>query len=398
MSIIGLDFGSHTASIAIWYEEKNDIEVIADDLGSRTIPCTVAFRGDEILTGQSAISQQHKNSSNTFDDVRAILLQNKTVNVPLLEKELSAQELTSHFFRNIHNQIKQQVGKVVRDCIVSTPTQLDDATRQRFVESAQAGGIRIKSFISDSAATLLAYDLDNTAKNPSKTLVVDIGWSRTDVSLFDVSAGLFVPVASANTTAACGKLFVDLMADHCAKDFQRKAKFPCSDNSKSMMRLKRECENAMKSLSTGAEATIDIDSLCEGVDYSTKLSRARFEDLLTIPIIQLKNTIASVLTAASADASAVTQVCMSGGPSAMPKILATVKGMFTGAAFPRGKFESSETQCIGAAHHGKYLIQQVRQFKFIFVVFLMYVCVCRVWWMLLPLLLQSARPPLAPSF
>lgn len=361
MSIIGLDFGSHTASIAIWYEEKNDIEVIADDLGSRTIPCTVAFRGDEILTGQSAISQQHKNTNNTFDDVRSILLNTEvqTVNVPLLEKQLNAQELVSHFFRNIHNQIKQQVGKVVRECIISTPTELNDVTKQRFIESAQAGGIRIKSFISDSAATVLAYDLDDATKNPSKTLVVDIGWSRTEVSLVEVSSGMFVSVSTAGTTAACGKVFVDLMADHCAKDFQRKAKFPCSDNSKSMMRLRRECENAMKSLSTGAEATIDIDSLCEGVDYSTKLSRARFEDLLSIPIIQLKNTINGVLSAAKIDASAVTQVCMSGGPSAMPKVVATIKALFPSANFPKGKFESCETQCIGAAIHGRNLVQLV---------------------------------------
>jgi molecular chaperone DnaK len=111
MSIIGLDFGSHTGSIALWHEDKNSVEVIADELGSRTIPCVVAYRGDEVITGQPALQQQHKNPSNTYDDVRSVLLNAEitSVNVPLLEKEISVQELGSHFFRNIHSQIKQQV-------------------------------------------------------------------------------------------------------------------------------------------------------------------------------------------------------------------------------------------------------------------------------------------------
>jgi heat shock protein 1/8 len=361
MSVIGLDFGSHTASIAIWYEEKNSIEVLADDLGSRTIPCTVAFRGDEIITGQSAISQQHKNPNNTFDDVRSLLLNSDVsqVSVPLLEKDIQVQELVSHFFRNIHNQIKQQAGKAVRDCIISTPSELDEATKKRFTESAQAGGIRIKNFISDSAATLMAYELDDVTRAPSKTLVVDIGWSRTDISLYDVSAGMFNLLSSSSSSEVSGKVFVKLAADHCAKDFQRKTKVPCTEYSKSMLRLHRECEHAMKSLSTGAEATIDIDSLCEGMDYSAKLTRARFEDLLTIPFIHLKSCINNVLASAGTDAANVTQVCMSGGASAMPKVVSIIKGLFTTASFPKVKFESCETQCIGAATHGKNLLQQV---------------------------------------
>ena len=87
MNVIGLDFGSHHASIALWNEEKDRIEVIADDLGSRTIPTIVAYRGDEILTGQAALSQQHKNSNNTYEDIRSTYIlnndtdANSTINV-----------------------------------------------------------------------------------------------------------------------------------------------------------------------------------------------------------------------------------------------------------------------------------------------------------------------------
>ena len=116
MSVIGLDFGSHTGSIALWFEEKNSVDVIADDLGSRTIPCYVAFRGEEIITGSAAVSQQHKNASNTFEDIRSLILDKdqSTISIPILEKEIQIQELASNWFRNIHNQIKQQVAQYIK--------------------------------------------------------------------------------------------------------------------------------------------------------------------------------------------------------------------------------------------------------------------------------------------
>jgi heat shock protein 1/8 len=377
-TIIGLDFGSHTTSIAIWAEEQNTVDCIADDLGSRTIPCAVAYRAMgsgndiEILTGQSAIAQQHKNPKNTFDDVRSLLLNTdkKTVTVPVLDKEVTIEELASHYFRNIHNQIKQQIGKACRDCIVSLPVLTGDieAIKKRITESAQAGGIRIKSFIIDSTASLLACNLDDVSAGTASaglTLHLDVGWSACQVTLCNVSGGLFIPLGTDSSADVSGSNFVKLLVEHCAKDFTRKTKCPFpeySSNNKSVIRLKRECENAMKSLSTGAEATIDIDSLYEGMDYSSKISRARYEDLLTIPIIKMKKMMSELVqkhlpTAESTIATVVSNVCISGGPTSMPKLMNTMQAMFPSAKLLRGKFEVFETVCIGAALHGKYLFE-----------------------------------------
>ncbi|KAJ1429893.1 heat shock protein 70 family [Ochromonadaceae sp. CCMP2298] len=307
------------------------------------------------------MSQMHKNPNNTFDDVRTMLLNPETasVRVAQLDKDLTVQELSSHFFRNIHNQIKQQVGSAVRDCVVTVPYTLDADMRKRLTEAAQAGGMRVKACIDDSVAALMAHQLDDASLPPGKTVVLDIGWSQTNVSLYNVSGGMFLPVASSTLPDVCGKVFVNLVAAHCAKDFARKAKFPCDDNKRSMMRLRTECENAMKSLSTGAETMLDIDSLCEGVDFSHKLSRARFEDLLTTPFMQLKSGVNALLAQAGWAASDVRQVIMSGGGSSIPKVISSMKAIFSAAKFPVGRFESLETQCLGAALHGKYLSEQV---------------------------------------
>lgn len=368
-TVIGLDFGSHTTSIAIWNEELNSVDCIADDLGSRTIPCAVAYRAMgsgndiEIITGQSAIAQQHKNPKNTFDDVRSFLLNTdkKAVTVPVLDKEVTIEELASHYFRNIHNQIKQQLGKVVRDCVVSMPVIVGDidAIQKRIIESAKTGGIRIKSFIVDSTASILAYNMDDVSNGTATgtTLHFDVGWSACQVTLCNVSGGLFIPIATDRTVEASGSCFVKLMVEHCAKDFTRKTKCPFpeySSNNKAVIRLKRECENAMKSLSTGAEATIDIDSLYEGMDYSSKISRARYEDLISISIIKMKKMMSEIVEK-NKQAPVVSNVCISGGPTSMPKLMSTIKAMFPAAKILRGKFEVFETVCIGAAMHGQYL-------------------------------------------
>jgi len=365
MSVIGFDFGSHTGSMALWFEEKDTIEVIADDLGSRTIPCAVAFRGDEIIVGQSAMSQQHKNAANTFEDIRTMLFDKDCENVfvPALDKEISVTELASHYFRNVHNQIKQQVGKVVRECVISVPSSLANhgdaaSLKQRLMDAAQAGGIRIKSMVDDSASTLLAYGLDDNTLPASKVIVVDMGWSKTEVSVFNVSGGVFVPTGTASTTEVSGKVFVKLTAEHCAKEYMRKYKHPCSDNSKSMMRLRRECEGAIKALSTNTEATIDIDSLCEGNDFQTKITRARFEDFSSIPFVHLKTVVKDALSKAGSEVESITHVLMSGGFTAVPKAIATLKSLFPAASFPRGRFEFSESQCIGACQHARALMLQ----------------------------------------
>lgn len=361
MSVIGLDFGSHLCAIALWYEDKDLVEVLADDLGSRTIPSFVGFRAGEVITGQAAMSQYHKNHNNTFEDMRAIILNPDitTVNIPVLEKEVPVQEVVSHFFRNIHNQIKQQVGKAVRECVISLPVTLEEPIRQRLYEAAQAGGIRIKSIISDTASTLIANGFDSSTISDAKVLVIDIGWSKAEAYAYSVSGGLFFHLGSASSTNVSGKVLVNLLADHCAKDFQRKTKQSCTDSSKAMLRLRKDCEETMKHLSTGQESTIDIDSLYDGLDYSSKISRAKFEDLATVAFVHFKTVISDALTKSNLTTEDITHVCLSGGLSAMPKVLLTVKGLFPNAAHPRGKFEMSETQCIGAAMYGKALFQQV---------------------------------------
>jgi len=317
----------------------------------------------EILTGQAAVSQAHKNPKNTFLDVRK-LLENadlKTVNVPALDKDITVTELASHFFRNIHNQIKMQVGKAVRDVVVSVPASLgaDGPLRARLVEAAQIGGCRIKSTIDNIGAVLNAHGYDNAKNNPQTVAVVDLGFSHTEVHIYTTSGGLYFLKSQGVTNKMCGNVLVNALLEFCAKDFMRKAKFPIDDNIKSMTRLRNECEVAMKALSTGAEAMIDLDSLCEGVDYSAKISRARFEDLGGIAFMQLKNVVNEAVSGANLTSAAdITRVVLAGGLSGMPKCSSVITSIFPAAELQRTRgLDFSEAAAVGAALQGRNLLQ-----------------------------------------
>jgi heat shock 70kDa protein 1/2/6/8 len=300
--LIGLDFGSHHSSLGLWSSDSGVVQVFADDMGSRNIPCMVGFRKDEVLVGHSAHVQRHKNSANTFDNIRKLLEGERTqeVYIPALEKSITVIELASHYFRHLHNQVRDQIGKQVKDCVITIPLDSSEGLKANIIESARSGGLRIRSFINDCIAAPLAHRLDDPAHDRAVVIVVDFGWSKCEISCLEIVSGVLSPLSSVVSASVSGASLVDALTKHCAKDFQRRAKFPCTDNSRSMMRLTGECESAVKILSTSAEAAIDLDSLCEGVDYAGKISRVRFEDLCLTSFMALRELVQSSIAQAAA--------------------------------------------------------------------------------------------------
>lgn len=293
--LIGLDFGSHHSSLGLWNPDTGAVQVFADDMGLRQIPCIVSFRKDEVLVGHSAQVQRHKNTANTFHDIRRLLETDSSqeVFIPVLEKSISVLELASHYFRHIHNQVKDQIGKPIKDCIITIPGDASEVLKANIIESARVGGLKIRSFIPDSIAGPLAHRLDDTSHDRTFAIVIDFGWSKCEVSCLEIVSGVFSPLSSVVSSAVSGAALVDALTNHCAKDFQRRSKIPCTDNARSMMRLTSECEGAIKILSTSAEAAIDLDSLCEGIDYAGKISRVRFEDLCLTSFMSFREVVQS---------------------------------------------------------------------------------------------------------
>jgi len=377
MSVIGIDLGTHVISLALHKDGENTTQVIADDMGSRTIPSIIAFREGEIIIGQAALSQQNKNPKNTFDNVIQCLLfepEKTSMNVPVVGKDISVIEMASHLFRNIHNQVKQQVGSVVRDSIVVVNQELSETAAANLMEAAQQGGIRIKAVMQNTTAALLGFKLDEFNLSASETvisgsttsaLVVDVGFSQSSASLYTVTQGIFRQQIRRQTTVCTASKLVELFVAHCVKDFKRKHKMDCTDSARCMLRLQRECVLMIKMLSTANEANMTIDSLYEGIDYQLKITRAKFEDLCTIPFMQLKQFIMELLKDESVTGvvNGITHVCIVGGLSAVPRLQTLVRGCVTSASttvqYPKLlNIDSSEVACVGAALHGVHLEKQ----------------------------------------
>jgi heat shock 70kDa protein 1/2/6/8 len=377
MSVIGIDLGTHVISLALHKDGESATQVIADDMGSRTIPSIIAYREGEIIIGQAALSQQNKNPKNTFDNVIQVLLyepEKTSLNVPVLDKDVSIIEMASHLFRNIHNQVKQQVGSIVRDSVVVVNQELSETASANLMEAAKQGGIRIKAVLQNTTAAILGFKLDefcvSATENvisgaPTTALVVDIGYSQTTASMYTVAQGVFRQRIQKQTTVCTAAKLVELFVAHCVKDFKRKYKMDCSDSPRCMLRLQRECVMMIKMLSTANEANMTIDSLYEGMDYQFKITRAKFEDLCTIPFMQLKQFIGELVKEddAAACAGPVTHVCIVGGLSSVPRLQTLVRGCITNAVnhvqYPKLlNIDSSEVACVGAALHGVHLEKQ----------------------------------------
>lgn len=175
-----------------------------------------------------------------------------------------------------------------------------------------------------------------------------------------VDNGLLSCVTSLVDTEVSGANFVKIVTEYCATDFEKKIKLACRESRKAMIRLQKECEVVVRSLSSKGEVSIDIDSLYEGVDYSTKISRARFEDLSMNVFTKFRNDIFNVLSTASMDSNSIDYVSVAGGSSYIPRLSSIVKDLFPNAATPSGHVDPIEVLCVGAMLWGRYLKERVR--------------------------------------
>lgn len=361
MSVIGIDFGTHSASIALWYGPDRDVvEVFTDADGNRIIPTAVAFFPEEVLVGYTAFAQRHKNIPNTFDDIRSLLTNdsNSEVFVPALEKEILVEEIGSHFFKNIHHQVKQNLGKAVSDCIIAIPESVSESNKLRIVNAANKAGLTVKTFIDDSSAALLSYNFD-AIDDDAIILVVDIGWSSLKASLWNSHRGLLHCIRSITTEAISGSVFVRTLSDCLSKEFTKKTGANCAESPKAMSRLSKECENIVRSLSTLTEVTIDIDSLYEGMDFSSRISRAKFEDICNGSFVILRETVEQLIRQSNLTSEVVSYLCLSGGLSNVPKVISSLKYLLPNSVIPKAQHDAQEALCVGAALCGKYLIDNV---------------------------------------
>eukprot|EP01125_Pyxidicula_operculata_P001399 TRINITY_DN11292_c0_g1_i1.p1 TRINITY_DN11292_c0_g1~~TRINITY_DN11292_c0_g1_i1.p1 ORF type:complete len:520 (-),score=142.97 TRINITY_DN11292_c0_g1_i1:37-1596(-) len=376
---VGIDFGTVFTSVAII--RNNLAEVVADSQGERQLPCYVGFFEDENpLVGLEAERKFSRNWQNTIFDLKLMLgksfeeaqafksrwpfkfspgkksLIQLEVNNKGSDDKYSPQQVVSMILSKIKETAENYAHRKVSRAVITVPVNMASEAKDALHEAASLSGFSDVHLIPDPIAALLAYELDapDTTGLPKHYIVVDFGSSLT-VTLTRVQSGLISIIKSEASDLKASTIENEIF-EQFVREFKSKSGLDCRESRKSKIRLLTECERAKKVLSQIPETSVQIDGLYEGMDFSTKLSRAKFEGMcdyhlkkVLIPIQTLVSSIGGV--------SKIDGVIMTGGGCKIPKIQTYVKQFFSSNQNTKifNTIETTDVNARGAAIHASLL-------------------------------------------
>ena len=370
MVAIGIDLGTTYSCVGVWRD--NRCEIIANEQGNRTTPSYVAFNDNERLIGDGAKNQAAMNPANTVYDAKRLIgrdfndqvtqteIQNLSYNVinktekPFISvdylgetKVFSPEEISAMILGKMRDVAAGYLGEDVKDVVITVPAYFNDGQRQATKDAGQIAGLNVLRIINEPTAAAIAYGLNNK-KNEQNVLIFDLGGGTFDVSLLNIDDGIFEVRATAGDTHLGGEDFDNLLMQHFMAEFKRKHKVDITGNKRSLRRLKTACEKAKRTLSSSATANIEIDSLCEGIDFFTSITRAKFESLC-MPLFQkCIQPVSKVLQDAGCSKSQVDEIVLVGGSTRIPKVQQMISDFFGGKELNKG-VNPDEAVAYGAA-------------------------------------------------
>merc|ERR1711904_439699 len=232
---------------------------------------------------------------------------------------------------------------------VTVPAYFNDAQRASTKDAGSISGLNVLRIINEPTAAAIAYGLDKKASGERNVLIYDMGGGTFDVSLLTIEDGIFEVKATAGDTHLGGEDFDNRIVDFCIQDFKRKNRGKdLTGNQRALRRLRTQCERAKRTLSSSTQATIEIDSLFDGIDFSCSLSRARFEELNMDYFRNSMGPVEKCMRDSGIDKKNVHEVVLVGGSTRIPKVQAMIQEFFNGKE-PCKSINPDEAVAYGAA-------------------------------------------------
>lgn len=375
---IGIDLGTTYSCVGIW--QNNNVEIIANDQGNRTTPSYVAFNDNERLVGNAAKSQSSQNPTNTIFDAKRFIGRNfldSTVQSDIKrlpysviknkdgkpeikvmykreERIFQPEEISSMVLVKMKEIAESFIGSEVKNAVITVPAYFNDSQRQATKDAGLIAGLNVLRIINEPTAAAIAYGLDKKGGGEKNILIYDLGGGTFDVTIMTIEDGIFEVKSTAGDTHLGGEDFDYRLMDFFVQDFQRKHKKDMTGNKKSMRRLQTACENAKKTLSSSTSASIEIDSLYEGIDYTSIITRARFEDICSDLFRNTFDPVEKVLSDAKMSKSMIDEIVLVGGSTRIPKIQTQLSEFFNGKELCKN-INPDEAVAYGAAVQGAIL-------------------------------------------
>merc|ERR1719199_384236 len=242
------------------------------------------------------------------------------------------------------------LGTKVKDAVVTVPAYFNDSQRQATKDAGIISGLNVMRIINEPTAAAIAYGLDKKATSigEKNILIFDPGGGTFDVSLLTIEEGIFEVKATAGDTHLGGEDFDNRTVNHFVQEFKRKHKKDMSGNARAMRRLRTACERAKRTLSSSTQTSIEIDSLFEGIDFFSSITRARFEELNMDLFRQTMEPVEKVLRDSKMSKNQVHDVVLVGGSTRIPKVVQLLTDFFNGKE-PSKSINPDEAVAYGAA-------------------------------------------------
>ena len=350
--IIGIDLGTTNSCVAV-YEGSEPI-VIPNPEGARTTPSVVAFsKTGERMVGQVAKRQSITNPDRTVISIKRDMGTNKKVSVD--GKDYTPQEISAMILQKLKADAEAYLGSPVTQAVITVPAYFTDAQRQATKDAGRIAGLDVQRIINEPTAAALAYGIDK--ENDQKIMVFDLGGGTFDVSLLEISDGVFEVLATAGNNKLGGDDFDQRIIDWMAQKFQKENGIDLRNDKMVLQRLKDAAEKAKIELSGMSTSNINlpfITATAAGpLHFEATLTRAEFDRITSDLVEATMGPTKQVLRDSGLSANEIDKILLVGGSTRIPAVQEAVK-KFLGKEPFRG-INPDECVAVGAAIQGGVL-------------------------------------------